>query len=305
MDTLILTPSVVSQWRLPAFQRPLRINEKVRQIAEEMKIDQVVPGVITIGVIEAGPGSGHYVIDGQHRIEAFRLSDLKEVIADVRIVHYESMAAMGKEFVELNSRIVNFKPDDVLRGLEEGTPALALIRERCSFVGYGNIKRSSANSSVLSMSMVLRAWVGSSNETPVMNVAAATAAVDLRMDEAEKLCDFLLLCFAAWGRGEDSARLWSSANLILCMWLWRRMVLAGEMLRPGLIRYALLKPGQFRACLMSLGANRDYCEWLVGRNVSDRDRGPTYSRIKSIFTKRMKEDGLPNSKLPQPTWDTR
>lgn len=303
MDTLILNMSVISGWRLPVFQRPLHVNEKVRQIAAEIKADEVIPGVLTIGVIADGPHAATYIIDGQHRIEAFRMSDTKEAIADVRIVTYATMADMGRDFVELNSRLVTFKPDDVLRGLEDSTPSLGLIRKRCAFVGYGHVRRNGTTAPVLSMSAVLRAWAGSVGETPTLGGPAAVVAQDMCETDAVKLCDFLDVTFAAWGRGEDASRLWGNLNLSICMWLWRRLVTNSE--RPGNMRYVVLKPAQFRACLMSVGATHDYSDWLVGRNASDRDRGPCYFRLKTVFVKRMREDNLPNLKMPQPPWDSR
>lgn len=63
----------------------------------------------------------------------------------------------------------------------------------------------------------------------------------------------------------------------------------------------------FRKCLMSLAADASYCDWLLGRAMGDRDRGPAYSRIKQIFTRRLLEEKLGNKTtgkvpLPQPAW---
>jgi hypothetical protein len=37
METLIITPDQVNAWRIPPFQRPIKVNAKVQEIAEEMK----------------------------------------------------------------------------------------------------------------------------------------------------------------------------------------------------------------------------------------------------------------------------
>ena len=76
MDTIRLTPEFVKTWASPPFQRPLRENEKVRALAEELKNNNaVVPGVLTIGVI----GKQWYIVDGQHRVRAFEISGLAEI----------------------------------------------------------------------------------------------------------------------------------------------------------------------------------------------------------------------------------
>ena len=300
MDTLIINHDVLSNWRLPPFQRPLHVNEKVRQLAAEIHADGgVIPGVLTIGSIESHTVC--YIIDGQHRLEAFRLSELKEAIADVRFLSYGSMAEMGVAFVQLNSRLVSVRPDDVLRGLEGSIEALGKIREKCSYVGYGTIKRNGSSSTVLSMSAVLRAWHGSDNQTPTLYGSAAIIANEISPVETARLIIFLTMAYEAWGRGNDVSRLWGGLNLSILMWLWRHIVLDDD--RDGNKRAIVLKAGQFKNCLMALGATSDYSDWLVGRNVSDRDRGPAYARIKQIFTKRLKEDGISVVKLPNPAWD--
>jgi hypothetical protein len=301
MDTLLITQEDLSNWRLPPFQRPLHVNEKVRQLAAEIHADGgVIPGVLTIGHLDGQ--STCYIIDGQHRLEAFRLSEIKEAIADVRFLTYSSMAEMGEAFVELNSRLVSIRPDDVLRGLEGSIEALGQIRGKCSFVGYGTIKRNGSSSTVLSMSAVLRAWHGSDNQTPTLHGSAAIIANEISPVETARLINFLTMAYEAWGRGNDVSRLWGGLNLSILMWLWRRVVLDDD--RDGVKRAIVLKPGQFKNCLMALGATSDYSDWLVGRNVGDRDRGPAYARIKQIFTKRLKDvDGIKVVKLPNPAWD--
>ncbi len=300
MDTLVLDLKTINSWHIPPFQRPVRINDKVRTLAERIKRDGgVVPGTLTLGVIEHGPEAGTYVTDGQHRIESFRLSETREGYADVRIVVHDSMADMGAEFVELNSQLVKMRPDDMLRGLENSVEALRFIRDKCSFVGYDNIRRGD-HSPVLSMSAVMRAWNGSIAETPITGATSAAQIVrDLSADSVRQLVEFLAVAYSAWGRGCDVSRLWSNLSLILCMWLWRRLVLDTERRQK---RYAVLRPEQFKRCLMSLAASSEYNDWLVGRNVSERDRSPCYERMRKIFMHRLSEDGVKNAKFPSVAW---
>jgi len=296
MDTIRLTPEFVKTWASPPFQRPLRENEKVRALAEELKNNNaVVPGVLTIGVI----GKQWYIVDGQHRVRAFEISGLAEAYADVRICTFESLAEMGEEFVYLNSSIVRMRPDDVLRGLEGTLPALLQIRKSCDFVGYDQIRRGTA-SPIVSMSTVLRCWHSSEGEVPGKSDSALNIARTLSQDAAEQLVQFLSVAVAAWRRDPEYFRLWSSLNLALCMWLWRRTVLSQYSTKS--IR---MTAHQFSKCLMALSAQGDYLDWLLGRNMCDRDRSPCYQRIKGLFARRLAVD-MPGVKvmLPQPAWSS-
>lgn len=300
MDTLILTRELIATWKIPPFQRPLKINEKVRSIAQELEAEGgVISGVVTLGMIDdSKKNSGVYVVDGQHRLEAFKLSGLKEGLVDVRIIHFADMAEMGEEFVQLNSAIVRIRPDDVLRGLEQSIPALIRIRTACEIVGYDLIRRG-AVTPVLSMSLTLRAWMGSGAETPVLAPNAAQLAKAISPESTTQLINFLQLALAAWGRDVEYHRLWGALNLTLCMWLYRRLVLEQE---RGVKRYAQLKPDHFRRCLMSLSTNQNHLDWLLGRHMSERDRSPCYQRLKIIFSRRLTDDGVANTKMPQPPW---
>lgn len=300
METLLLTPEIVAEWRLPPFQRPLRVNKKVLAIADELKDNGgFIEGVISLGFV--GNNQTLYLYDGQHRIEAAKLSGLTEFIADVRICKFETLVEMGVEFVKLNTAIAKFSPDDVLRGLEASSSALRLIRKECPFVGYENIRRGTT-SPTLSMSATMRCWIGAAAETPSITGAgksAAEIAHELTVAEAEEICRFLKVARAAWGNDLQYSRLWGNLNLCMSMWLWRRLVLEKE---RGLKRFVVLSEDKFRKCLMSLSATSNYVDWLVGRNMSERDRTPCYQRLKSIFVGRLKDEGIANPKLPAPSW---
>jgi hypothetical protein len=113
-DTFLITPDIVRSWRTPDCQRPLRDNQRVRDIGQELHANGgVLSGVITLGKLNGK----YYVIDGQHRLLAFLLSELAEGYVEVRILCFETEAEMGREFVELNSHIAPMKADDILRGL--------------------------------------------------------------------------------------------------------------------------------------------------------------------------------------------
>jgi hypothetical protein len=294
LETIEVTPKQIEAWRIPPFQRPLRINEKVMLLAQQIKRDDgVIPGVMTVGVLN----KEQYLIDGQHRRQAFLLSECIVGYVDVRTCHFDDMAAMGEEFVNLNSRLVNMRPDDILRGLEDTYAPIARIRKRCQFVGYDQIRRSE-RSPMLSMSALLRCWGMSAAEVPRGGTGSALArAKTLAMEEAEMCIDFLQLAFGAWGRDSAYSRLWLNLNLTLCMWLYRRLVIT-----PYSTKTVRLTKEQFGKCLMSLSADSHYLDWLVGRNVGVRDMSPAYAKIKTIFATRLQLETGRRYQLPQPAW---
>lgn len=296
MDTVLVTPSAVKAWKDPPFQRPLRVNDKVRHLAEELKGNGgIIPGVLTLGEL----GRETYLVDGQHRKEAFLMSGLAEGIVDVRICTFVDMAEMGEEFVILQSSLVRMRPDDILRGLEATLQPLVELRKRCPFIGYDQIRRCT-NSPVVSMSSAIRCWVGSANEVPAAGGDSVTAlARDLTQDDADHMIQFFNSMAAAWGRDQEYWRLWSNINVTIVAWLWRRTVLSQYSQKS-----VRLTVAQFIECAMSLSADGGYLSWLVGRQLSDRDRSPAYARIKSIFAARVKERTGKPAVFPAPPWSS-
>lgn len=303
METLIITPAMVNQWKIPPFQRPVRINAKVQTAVEKIKQTETVEGVLTLGALKSD--SALYIVDGQHRVEAFKLSELQEAIADIRVCVFADLAEMSDEFVNLNTSLVKMRPDDILRGLENSTPALRAIRKACEFVGYDYIRRG-GSSPIVSMSALIRCWVASTYETPASANAyfGSVAAMAQNLDQVsqQNLIAFLSTAHAAWGRDPEYFRLWSNLNLTLCMWLWNRLVIDRD--RSGSKRYTVLNIPEFKRCLMSVSAEGDYLAWLPGRNLGDRDRSPAYTRLKNIFVRRLTADatGKNTIRLPSPAW---
>jgi len=294
MDTVLVTKAWIAALKLPTFQRPLRVNAKLISISEDLKHNGgVIPGILTIGVL----AKERYLIDGQHRVEAFKISELDEGLADLRICYFDSMAEMGDEFVSLNSQIVKLRPDDILRGLEGCIPGIKHIRKTCPFVGYDNIRRGSS-APIVSMALALRAWFISIPEVPVSGCGSArNLAERLEMEEAQKLCHFLTCCFEAWGIDKEYSKMWGSLNITISAWLWRRCVISQS--SPKVTR---LTPAQFTSGLRALTANANYMDWLVNRHLNERDRSPCYGRIKAIFAKRLEADLPRKVVLPAPPW---
>lgn len=298
MDTIEVTPTIVKSWKLPPFQRPLRVNDKLLSLVEQIKRDEgVIPGVLTLGVLN----KEHYLVDGQHRREAFALSECAVGYCDVRILHFADLAEMGDEFVSLNSQIVKMRPDDILRGLEQMYEPLRKLRRRCPFVGYDQIRRGTYNA-ILSMSAALRSWAGSATEQPKSGGTggASQLAKSLSTDDADTLIGFLECAFAAWGNDAVNARLWGGLNLTLCMWMYRRLVLTSYSAAT-----KQLTKEHFTKCLMSVSAAEAYVDWLVGRNMSVRDISPAYSRLKGVFAGRLEHETGKKHRLPLPAWASR
>lgn len=188
METLIINTKMVNDFRIPPFQRPLRINSKVQAVAEAIKSSETVEGVLTTS------NSGQ---------------------------------------------------------------------------------------------------------------SAALMAQNLGEDSVRNLIAFLATAHSAWGRDPEYYRLWGNLNMTLCMWLWNRLVMDRD--RSGNKRYVVLNVTEFKRCLMSASSDSDYVSWLLGRNLSDRDRGPCYARLKSIFVRRLLSERGQNQKilLMQPAWASR
>lgn len=294
LDTILVTPDLVKGWKNPPFQRPLKVNAKVLGLAEQVKQDGVIPGVITLGVLARET----YLLDGQHRREAFLLSELAEGFCDVRKHLFDSMADMGAEFVNLNSQLVRLRPDDILRGLEGTTEGLRAIRDTCPWVGYDMIRRNE-RSPVLGMSPALRAWFGSATEVPTSSGggSALECARRTTAEEGEACSAFLKVCYHAWGRDAEFARLWGGLNLTICAWLYRNTVIAQY--SPNTPK---LTKDQFGKCLTSLSAESPYVEWLHGRTLNETNRAPCYRRVKDIFVARLFAESGKKVRMPAPAW---
>lgn len=301
MDTILVTPEIVKEWKRPPFQRELKVNKRVEEVSDEIKEGNppVIPGLITIGILKSTPHI-HYLVDGQHRREAFLLSKVPEAFVDVRYLHYDSLAEMADEFKKLNSRLVNMNPDDLLRAIEESNTELRRLRRACPFIGYSNVRRG-PSTPVVSASCVIRCWFGSGPEVPSIGGSSASdVAENLSTEECTTLITFMELAFKAWGKDTSSHRLWGNLNMAICMWLYRRLVIT-----PYSAATKKIGNDLFLKCLMSLSADEEYCSWLVGRNLRDRDRSPTYQRIKGHFAKRIEMETGMKARLPSPAWGGR
>ena len=294
VDTIAFSVKEAESWKSPSFQRGIKINDKVTELSKQIATDGgVIPGIITFGVLE----NVRYLLDGQQRRQAFIMSGKEMGYADIRTCFCDDEAEMADEFVRLNSSLVRMMPDDILRGMEPSHPYLALIREKCPFVGYDFIRRGE-NSPLLSMSSMLRAWFAAAREAPgSVGMSSAKLAEQLSEKETENLISYLKDGFEAWGKDPEYIRLWQMVNLTLVAWLYRRTVLEAYSHRS-----ARLDRATFRKCMMSLSADSNYLDWLTGRHLGEKDRAPAFQRIKGIIAKRLTLELGTKPSLPSPAW---
>lgn len=297
LETMEISKKLAASWKSPPFQREVRTNAcKVVALSAELKATGVIPGVLTLGVLD----NEVFIVDGQHRLHGFLTADLVVVYADVRTHFFTTMAAMADEYVRLNTQLVRLRPDDILKGLEQSNLHLQKIRRKCPYVGYDAIRRGGSGP-VLSMSTVLRSWSGSRHEVPALGGGAAQVAQELDDDETEVLTNFLGMCFCAWRRDMEYWPLWGSLNLVLCAWLYRRVVV-GQAKAKNLSRSMKLDPDQFKRGMLALSASKEYVEYLVGRRVTERDRSPAYNKMKALIAQRYLLDTKQKLHLPGPAW---
>lgn len=105
---------------------------------------------------------------------------------------------------------------------------------------------------------------------------------------------------AAWGRDPENARLWSSLNLALSMWIYRRLVLG----QNTHVRTIKVSKDLFTKCMMTVAATEQYIDWLLGRQLNSRDISPAYHRLKKLVATRLEHEAGDGKKvlLPAPAW---
>lgn len=304
METRLLALADFELWQRPRFQRPLRVNKKVFELAEDLKRNGgIMPGTLTLGTLRGS--SAIYVVDGFHRIEAAKMSGLPEFIADCCLKEYENLSVMAQDYVHLNSRLVNMRPDDMLRGMEENNAFLAQLRKTCEFIGYDQVRRGDRPSHVVGMSALLRCWFGSATDTPGQNVGGSSIGAADRLDQIElqNLTAFLNTAYAAWRNDPENYRLWGNLNLTMCMWLFRQLVLKQDIKHR---RHVQLTIPEFKNCLLSVSAASDYSDYLQGRGMNDRDRSSCFRQLRLLFLKRLNSDAHGQHKnivFIKPAWD--
>ena len=94
VDTIVLDQATIAKLKNPTFQRPFRMTPSVQAVVDEIRSTGIFPGILTVGVYD----SHVWVIDGQHRLEAVRISERGDVLADVHYLDCDSEDEMAEEF---------------------------------------------------------------------------------------------------------------------------------------------------------------------------------------------------------------
>ena len=310
VDMIVVTPETWDQWANPngtkvgpnsedGFQRAISRNQNVREVAEVIKRDRVIPGQVVIGVYL----DKLWLIDGQHRREAFFeavKSGIPSAYMDIKYEWFDSWADMASRYVELQRKICGHKADDMLKGLEFSTPSLQLLRQKCPFVGYTRLRGSAEHKARLSVSGVLKAWFGSRSEAPnSAGPGTYDASKVFSIEDANQLSAFLRLAESAWTFHPNYWPLWGQLNMTVCMWLYRRCVLSVTEGFPS------MTAEQFSSCLASLptakiGQSFMYVQFLNRKGFADR--GPVYSEIVKSFTSALRTEHKARVKFPEPPW---
>jgi hypothetical protein len=301
-DTKIVTPKMVGSWEAPPFQRPVQTSKKVLALVEQLK----ATGRLEDSAIVLGEWEGRtYIVDGQHRLRAFMLSELERMSAQVTVHNYEKgpagLRAMHETYIHLNSHLARHRPDDLLRAMEGVNVHLHQIKSACKFTGFDYIRRG-PTSPILSMSTAIRSWMSSASDVPGgCSKGAMDMVMDLTDTETKSLIDFLSLAHEAWGDGVENKPLWAGLNLILCMWLYRNTVLAPPPDNP---KKKNLTRAQFLKGLFALAADKKYMNWIFGRSgkVNEDTRNPAYRELLRTIKNRMNAEGIKNFHLPCPDW---
>jgi hypothetical protein len=298
MDAKIVSLDEMNSWQRPPFQRDEKLTAKVKDFAAGLKTNGgIVSGLILLGKLR-GDETTIYLVDGQQRRLACNTSNEKQFYIEFCLKYYTSFVDMAEDFKRTNGRLVSFRPDDFLRAYEVTHPQLRLLHESCDFLGYSR-GGSNHRGSVLTVSCALKCWFGAMQPSPAVYGQATELAEHLDEIQRQHMTTFFNTAYSAWESDRCNARLWTNLNLLMCMYLYRKLVL-----EP---RGNPLPKDMFRKCLLSVAANAGYSEWLVGRQQYERDRDPCFKRLKRIFLARLNSEynGKCRIQFPKPEWFVR
>ena len=282
---------------IPEFQRKFERNKKFEAAKVDIINTREIGGEITIGMLDGKAQP----IDGQHRLHAFLDTDLQAVKVTIIEFSNGTYQDYAREFTLRNSSIRALASDDRLRGMAPNLPLIKRLVEDFPWLNFTTAK----NKDILSVSIVLAVWNRSNHDTPSGTRAVADIALEINDDEYLRLAAFMQCCQRAWGEPKrDNKVMWGSLTLTMVAWLFRRIVHPKEPSR----KITKIDELTFSKCLMALASDPIFSDWVVGRHMGRRDRGPTYNKVKEIFAVRIRyehPDKYPAGStvnLPQPKW---
>lgn len=299
-----VTQAQAAGWVSPPFQRRLILNRKVKAIATTMRATEEIPGVIVLGVL----GGVVYLVDGQHRRQAFKDSGASQGVATVVTFEYADMAEMSSHYRELNSKISFGSPDDTLKAMAFSNDSIKEIKARCPFIGYGTRNRVGANAeNFVSMAAFTNAWNTAGFDALKSSFGSAISFMgSVSTGEAVDIAEAANAMHRAWGVGKEMSSLWKKLNVVCCLWFWRRSVLgwSGSSKANGSWKRSnqRVPAKDFERGFMSLSANGTYLDWLVGRSNMGKDSQECARRVKLIILDRIESDTGTRPPLPTSSW---
>lgn len=280
-------------WKLPPWARTPKVNKTVLQVADDLKKFPHLKSTLVLGVYDGCI----WKIDCNHRLLGFLYSELECITAHC-IFHYCDSHEEMYEFYKIYQRHIRTPTkDDNLKGFEITHPPLKYISSKCRFVTYNSIGDDAHRR--IKMSTVVQAWYDSVPYIPRhVKGNVEEQAAGLTKENAEKIVEFLLACRD--GLGLDQAVLWKQVNIVLLMWLYRRLVWGETSLEEEEDQeYSTFTKDQFINGIMGLQANSYY--GALHRRKLDSDRMSVYQSLINHFRNSLKDNKVKIPKLCLPT----
>lgn len=290
-EVVVVTVALVNSWERPDFQRMFKQTKNVVDATNQIGRTEEIPGTIWIGVWEGRS----YVVDGQHRIEAFLGANIAEALASVAFKAFDSYDAMARFYRMINTPLRSFSAQDNLKAAAVEYESLRIIEREATFASWYKPKRNSGKT--IQISSMVRFWGMARSDAPGGSAQVVAVAAGMNKLAAHRLCVFGSLCHDAWGTDSGYAALWGGLNFPVVLWLYARTVLRDP--EPSL-RVTRLDQPAFKKALVSL-CDESYVDWLRGRNSLQNFRSPCYNKIKQRFKATLEKRGE-RLTLPSPDW---
>ena len=263
---VLLTIDDLEYLMKPPCQRFVSKTKRVERLTEEMlKTGRLGVGILLVMGL---PNGEVHLVDGNHRIEAFRNSGLKSIIVSVQTKSAKTYKDIAEEYIRCQCSLKTSTVDDKLKGIAVGHPPLQKIAQFCTFVTY---KRASTRSDCLiSMSDVVHCWFDASTNPPTRysgdkGIPIEECAKLITDKDAACIIEWLLVCQISLGT--VNRVLWAPLNMTLCLWLYKQMVKGG--CKGPCTRLKIAEFGRGLAGLV----NMKYTNYLKGLKLTTPNAG--------------------------------
>lgn len=217
-----LSKEYLSSLIVPAYQRQQYLNAKrAPKIRAKIQASAMIPGIVYICEIDE-LSVRDVIHDGQQRTAIALTTAHDSFTAHVIRCRFETVAEAAEDYEELNSKVVNHKPDEMLKASAYRLPRLLRLMD-LDFLTYSSARSGAAK---VSVATALRAWRSAASiEAPIQTtVGVADIARTLSDQDVDGLTCFLRTVRESWGALKEHRGLYNVANLTITMWLYRMMV---------------------------------------------------------------------------------